>query len=220
MKLDLRNATLIVLGAWNPAIFQPAWTARYLYEKPEGERVSASEVTVLTPAGPKRIIFIDDVGLSSSTDRVEIFLNADNDTTRSLAENVAIRLLSVLPHTPLGGFGVNYHYIEPDPDAELLDKFLTSEKINEHYKILKKSFSSALEMPDGVKLNLARHVSESEVIIDFNYHYERINRETFPATIEGMLKGHLDSSLATLEKLYDLKDYEALIHEFHTPAEA
>lgn len=220
MKLDLRNATLVFLGAWNPAIFQPPWIAKYLHEKPEGERVEGSEVTVLSPSGPKRIFFIDDIGLSALSDRIEIFLNADNDDARGRAESVAIRLLSVLPHTPLGGFGVNYHYIEPDPEAELLDKFVTAEKINEHYKILNRNFSSALEMPNGVVLNLSRHVSDTEVVLDFNYHYQRIDRSAVEAAIQGIIKKHLDSSLETLEKLFDLKDYEALTHEFHPPAEA
>jgi hypothetical protein len=219
MKLDLRNPTLIFLGAWNPAIFQPSWVAKYLHDIPEGERISASQVTVLAPAGPRHIIFINNVGLAASTDRVEIFLNADSDAAREHAENVAIRLLSVLPHTPLGGFGVNDHYLEADPEADLLDKFVTSEKINEHYKILGRSFSSALEMDDGVTLNFSRKVSESEIIFDFNYHYARIDRNSIEPTLSGILKKHLDSSLESLAKLYDLNEYEALTHEFHTPAE-
>ena len=220
MKLDLRTPTLVFLGAWNPAIFTSKWIARYLFQKPEGERIFGSEVTILSPIFPRRILFLDNVGIHATNEKVEIFVNADDEDVRRLAESVVTQLISTLPHTPLGGFGVNFRYLENDTDDPLLDKFVTGENIEQHEKILKRVFSSTLEVDDGVKLNLTRHVSESEVIFDFNYHHDALNRERAGENLSGVIRRYLGLSLGTLRDIYGLDEYEVLTHEFNLEAEA
>ena len=36
VKLDLRRPSIVLTGAWNPAIFQAGWILRFLFQVPDG----------------------------------------------------------------------------------------------------------------------------------------------------------------------------------------
>ena len=142
MKLDLRKPVFVFVGAWNPAIFQPGWIARHLFEIPEGEKVRA-EAMVPTVPNQEAILYIEDIGLAVTNERVQIFVNGFDDETIQCCEQVAVQLFKTLPHTPFGSFGINFNFVEDDPGDELFDMLRTKDGIDEHFKIIGQKYASA-----------------------------------------------------------------------------
>ena len=212
MLLDACRPVFVFRGAWNPAIFQPPWLAKNLFDIESGQEIEAIDMTVLTPA-PKQIIYIENIGISASNDGVEIFVNDFDDQTIEKAERTAIRLLETLPHTPLGGFGVNFSFTEKEPSDELLDCLHTKDSIDKQFKILKQEFSAAIEI-DSVILNFTRQPTDTDVQFDFNYLHNQINFEARNEIIDGVLDRFLERSKEILDNLYSLKEYEVLKHDF------
>ncbi len=117
MKVDLRVPTIVISGAWNPAIFQPGWIARHLFEVPEGTKKLLAEV--VTNNGERQIRYLDNVGISVVYERIEFFINSLDDECISTCEKAAINVLKTLYHTPVGPFGLNFQFCDEINDGIL-----------------------------------------------------------------------------------------------------
>lgn len=215
MKQDLRKPTFVLVGAWNPAIFQPSWLAKYALGTPEGQNVPGAEVIAIEPT-PSSIFYLKNTGFRITNQRADIFLNSDAPEDISTTELAAFNIVNTLPHTPFGPFGINYTFIEEDPDAELLDKLKSKDGIDQHFQILEQSFSAKISMDNGVILNLARKPSENSVTFDFNYHHEKIDQSSFEDDIKDKYTQFRTQSLQVLSDLYDINECEgALRHNLN-----
>jgi len=211
MKLDTRHPLFVFLGAWNPAIFQPPWIAKYLFEKPEGNQIAAKQLTVFAPF-PKQITYIDNIGVSASNERVEIYTNGFENDLCLEAEKVAIRLIKTLPHTPFGRYGINFNFVVELPNDTMLDALKTSDKVDQYHKIISQNITSKIEMEDDVKLNFSRQPSEKDVTFNFNYDHNPIEVETAEEVLTNSVESKLNSSTLILEQLYSLRGFEIIEH--------
>ncbi len=216
MKVDTRPPVFVFVGAWNPAIFQSAWIARYLFNVPAGREQPATEVLVTIPI-PRRIIYIENIGIAVSNERVEIFANDFDEAVIQRTEEVALRLVETLSHTPYGPWGVNFNFIELEPSVELLDALKTRDNIEQHFKIVSQDLVSAIKISDEVILNFSRHPSEKNVIFDFNYTHRPLVAKSAKDVLTGAIKKYLQQSEQILEKLYALKGYEVIKHDLGKP---
>lgn len=124
------------------------------------------------------------------------------------------RIFEKLPHTPFGSFGVNFHFVEPDPSDELGDKLKINDEIEHEFTIKEQKFISVIEFEEGIDLTFSRILSKEGAIFSFNYHHSKIRIESSRGLIIGSTEKYLTSSLETLKKLYNLEGYETLHHEF------
>lgn len=217
MKLDLRRPSIVLLGAWNPAILQPGWIANYLREIPEGKDIAAQEAFFVVDGLSRSILYIDDVGITANNQRVDIFLNSFGDNEIHWAEKYVSNLVTTLKHTPLGAYGINFSFVEEDAQDELLDMLKTKDKIEQHFKILNQSLTSAIEIDANTILNFSRKPSEESVIFEFNFHHNQIEKDNIAEQINGKIKGELEKAKEILNILYgiDMVDYGYLSHEFN-----
>ena len=117
MELDLRRPTLVVTGQWNPAIFDPSWIAKNLLGLASGTEMSVTQVLV----GNKITNYYGSIGISVSELRVELFLNEFNEENQARLEKLLLDIAATLPHTPVQAMGVNFHFLESDVGADLVD---------------------------------------------------------------------------------------------------
>ena len=216
MKLDLRRPALVVAGSWNPQVFTPQWLVRNLFEVPEGENV---EIGVLQEFDvpnrtQKDTIFFKEIGFYSTTSRFEVTRNNGAKKTAELAENVALRTISSLPHTPLNGFGCNLRFFETDPDDAIVDKIKTRDKIDELYTITSRSFKSTIDIRRNVELNLTVTRNQELVTFDFNYHHSGITSENASELIVGSITKYLDHAVKLLKEVYGIEGYDLQLQEF------
>jgi hypothetical protein len=192
VKLDLRSPLIVILGNWNTAILQPPWVSRFLLGYEEGEDVQIIEIVPADIRPVRRIFYIAGIGLCPSNQRVEIYSNDYNEDAFGKLENVAINLINVLKHTPMGGVGINFRFILDEPDEKLIDSLNTNETLNQHYKISSQSVTTTMLLENDVILNLTRIFESNSIKFDFNFHHPQISPDNYEELLAGVLNDALN----------------------------
>jgi hypothetical protein len=179
MQLVPAETSLVVAGAWNPAILTPAWVLRHGLGRDQNE---AEQVQVFLPAGQGLIFDFPRYSLAEFTFIVRpevLIMNPTGQAVEDLArlEDVAAAMLDVLRHTPVNGIGHNFEYRDANPMQEALQVFTDAGRdVGDH-------------MPDGwspsqtvlisgfrkdnasVVVNVQRTFDAGALAIKFNFHH-------------------------------------------------
>ena len=192
-----KTSTVVIVGRWNEFILTPPWVAKHVFELPKIK----SEFT-WSRAGIGVRLIGELAEIVSSSDRVVIFaLRTDGESNRRI-EELGRRLLEKLPHTPIGGIGINHAFVESADTpgvAELLD-------VPEHDKLTAELPLESFEIgrrlaADGYKVNikLSKQTRADEVRFDFNFDYSGANLENPVACLtEGIVQEHFDFAVELL----------------------
>lgn len=211
LKLDLRKPLFVFLGAWNPAIFQPGWVARYLFGFPEGASVDAG--LLMLPNQPP-LTFIKDIGVAVTPERVTLYVQRFDDETKSQVETTAKNIFEVLPHTPIGAFGVNFVFKDDDADPSLYDKLKTKDGIDKHFKVLSQQFVSTIQIFPNVILNFMRVPSTESVLYDLNFHHQSFDINNAEITLGGIVQRYYSKCLEIINQLYGSEHEGEISFEF------
>src|SRR5258708_10953272 len=116
MTLNPGETSLVVAGAWNPAILTPPWVLRFGLGRPDSQE--PVQIAMLAGQGvvfdfprytlpefsyvvrPDTLIFVP------STQTAGQFANV---------EDAAAAMLENLPHTPVNGIGHNFEFRDANP---------------------------------------------------------------------------------------------------------
>jgi hypothetical protein len=200
---------MVIAGAFNPSIFVPEWIAAILYQIPEGEDVNG--VMLLDSESQQTRPYIKDVAVLAEPHRLSIFIDNWDDATIELASHVAINLCDALPHTPVGGFGVNFRFSSADFDEKVVD-LLTQRDGPEKYGKIEKSVSAAtIIFDDKTKLNLTRGFDEQDQFVaSFNYHADTPNLVEIKNLIDNRVKDRFAHAVSVIKENYfsDLGEME------------
>lgn len=219
MQLDTRRPVLVLLGAWNPAVFSPQWTATHLYGISDGSEITLS-ILNLQPDN-KTITYVQhDVGYYVDNSRFEIYANSFADQSLKKVGDIARTLLTTLPHTPLGDFGINFHFHESDPPTALLDKLTSNDAIDSHFRILAQEFTARILYKEKCQLNFKRVTTGANVIFDFNYHHSVQDVNDFSIISGDYLQSLLNASKSSIKNLYDIDNCDELQHGFARQTQA
>lgn len=160
-SLPPQNVTIV--GAFNPAIFQPAWIQRFVPEV-------AGEIETLMPFGGGPLLYhAGELDWSVSVERLVIYGPAVR------IGRFAAQVLRELPHTPLRAVGVNFLRRERLDRAQCGPwSMRESEEVAALLDGVPSDFSIArvARRSDGVRLTvkIVWPSSEPEAVADFNYH--------------------------------------------------
>ena len=216
MKLDLSVPTFVAVGSFNSAIFQPPWVALHLFEKPSGADVNLIQAITGNFGAPLRN-YIDNVGISVTSNRFEVIPNDLSGSTKSTAEKVFANLFSKLPHTPVSAVGINFQFTLEDPSTFILDTLRSTDGFDALYSGLKEErLQSVVAHSSGVDLNFGRGVREGIASFSFNYNHAPFT-PSMVSTLHGSIERLLEESLKTLDSLYGLREYEISGMNFSNP---
>ncbi len=209
MRRDLQIPTLVVTGAWNPAIFQVGWILDHLFEVERGTKVQIAQVVRNTNDGPQTIYYYEQLGIHVSDRRLEIFVNSEGAELAARAEGMAARVFEVLPHTPVSAFGTNFVFIEPQPSDAVIDKLKTHERLEqESFKLKAQRVLSTFGIDVNTDLNFSRVIDGDSVRFDFNYSTGCGTAANGPEVVRGAIYRYLEQSLNVLRKYYELETYD------------
>ncbi|MGM0584952.1 MAG: hypothetical protein ACQEUZ_09915 [Pseudomonadota bacterium] len=199
-ELDLAKPTVVLTGAWNPAIFTPEWIAFYLFKIEEGRDI---EVDVLHDVeSSRRIIFIGEIGVSVSNGRLEVYAKTE-DRIPELSQFIP-RIFEVLPHTPSRGLGVNFRYSSQNPSAQVIEKLETSEGFDLKYEVRRTELKSQLIRSENSVLNLLRISEEGGLVVDFNFHFIFDSKEKISSQIaQGEIESCKTEAWSLLSEHYE-----------------
>lgn len=214
MIRDLRTPTLVISGSWNPSIFQPEWIASNILGIPKGEKINVAQCVIPNDDGNHKLInFFGNIGISSLGHRLEIFVNSGDNQTSDKSEEIAIKVLKALPHTPLQALGINFLFVEADPSGDLLDKLKTHEGLEKKHRIKQYNLTSTMVVDEDTDFNFYRTVNDSGLRFSLNFH-TLVETESFKC-LTGAIKKRLDFSVEFLRENYgvEVEGTEA----FHLP---
>ncbi|WP_457389783.1 hypothetical protein [Roseateles sp. P5_E1] len=177
MKPVPAETTLVIVGAWNPAILTPPWVLRYGLQTEEGQ---AQIVHALIPAGLNGAFEFPRFNLpgfqfTARPEALVLMPDHANETGLALIEDVASRVLQQLTHTPIGGIGHNFEFVDENPDAKWIDVFSQSQidlvdaipaGLESQRTVLATTF-----LRGNAQVNIQRYFDGSNVGVKFNFHH-------------------------------------------------
>lgn len=209
MLLDLTLPTVVLTGTWNAPIFTAPWIARELFEYPIGEEVAVAEVVFQQATVSRHVLFLKNIGIHAEPQRLELYANDNTDQHFARIEGLIRRILTVLPHTPIGALGVNFRFSVKNPSAYILDKLQTHEEIHLVRHVLSSKYITQISVDENVVCNITRDATDELMNVDFNYHFEGFGaKKGDPAVTDGILKKFLAGATNFMSELYDETDYE------------
>jgi len=163
---------IVILGAWNPAIFSPEWAKEYLAEDKTGEVVLA--IPINSPINPPRLT-LDGINIYPSIQMLAIDCENYNDKSLTACSNKLIKISQLLSHTPISALGINFRFIGTLDDSTVLGEIFTfgdAPKINtDKYgfssSVIKLTFNLT---GSDVILNLSIEMLANEIKMEFNFH--------------------------------------------------
>lgn len=208
MIVDLRAPAIVIAGNFNPAIFTPEWIALALYEIPQGEEVGGIFVTDVVQQATRP--YINRIAVTADMERLSIFCDEMTDASISRAEAIACKVAEVLPHTPVGGVGLNFQFVIADPDVRIVDMLQPEDRPERLGPVRTNELQSQIELGDGVLLNLARRLEAGVLRVRFNFHSDIQNMHDVQARTSGKFRSYYDKSKAALAEMYgvDIDDVE------------
>ncbi len=213
MHVDLRFPTLVVTGAWNPAIFSTEWIASELFGKATGQTIEVLQlVNVGRPDAPVAQ-YIDGIGIACTPQRLELYVNEASDAAFAKAEALATKALTVLGHTPLDALGINFAYRDETISEMMQDMLETREGLEGGFKVLSRSATSQLDLGDGCILNWLRRVDPAGFFAELNFHHPGLNKDNFAARIGGSLSKYKKQATQFMERYYGASEIVEIGHD-------
>lgn len=210
LTLNLRAPLIVVAGAFNPAIFTPQWVATNVFDVPVGAEMSVLEVIMQPdPQSVLQLRFIDGVALNALPNRLELYSVDGSDTAFEAVESALIKILELLPHTPIGAIGCNLLWDDTDPSSEILDLFDSAEGLEGIFAVEARHYRVAIDLDDK-KLNLDRLNVGSEVQYRFNYHRPFKGIDSCLATVKGMIAEEIAHSTQIMRERYSYEGHLVL----------
>lgn len=158
--------SIVIAGNWNPRIFTPNWVAQNLFGMAQG---SALEFGVN----------LDDLDLMYEHEDIELYPKYSflEITTKkcsvencSKISNMALKILSLLPQTPVKAVGVNFRYeLSRSENSSFLKKI---EVKNEFDGFELNQTKHSKKKSDKCVLNINSDIRPDKVKVNFNFHYQ------------------------------------------------
>lgn len=211
--------SLILVGAWNPAILSPSWMGREVFDIPAGTEIPVQMEFASVPGAVPRVT-IQGISYVPAQDRLSFYINELTLERLETIENYLSRILEILPHTPIRAFGENFEFLEKEPSPDQLRIFeLQGNRIQEldfirdlHSVNIKQSF-----VLDDCILNLNQILQDGALTIKFNFHYEVENANEARGKLANTFSRNLRRAASFLDICGDIPESLAWALEIGEP---
>lgn len=198
--------TIVLAGGWNTNIFQPDWVAKNVFGQDEINVeffMGAAQGALSYGAGKISLIVRPD----------KLIFGCKDTSTDALAraEAAALKVLELLPHTPVGAFGINFGFSEEAPSADLTRLFQTADidPISQFGCTIQKTSLARQVAVENRILNLTHTFEAGQVIIVLNFHYPVANADTAREKLLNSAIPCRDIAKRLLANVYKLEVLEA-----------
>jgi len=164
MKSDIERTNIVIVGRWNRFILNPDWVSRTLFDSDKIQVEFSFDLLL-----PPRYVY-DSIRLTTLDDRVIVTPLSSSDECMKITEAIALKLINLLPHTPVSGLGYNYGFTYDDHHIneivcfnDVFDRVLESSL---YRAVVKRNYQF-----EDYTLNVEHTQMENGLNIDFNYHY-------------------------------------------------
>jgi hypothetical protein len=194
---------VVIVGAWNVAILNPDWVAINVFNR------EPIKLEVQLGPSPFASLRISNglVRMVGAPDRVVLTPLAFTDEALSQVERAATRLLELLLHTPVAALGVNFAFIDDDPDDKVKAHFgdpAEGSLIGAGFAVEAHTLTRHLKKRDGLAINLKARWDAKSLRLDVNCHHEAGTAEAARKALEGKVVAYRDDALSVITNVYGL----------------
>ena len=204
---DLSPPVIVLAGTLNPAILNPVWVARNIFEYEDGSVLNIHHAFYQLEDELRQLTVLDGVGWSVTTKRCEIFITSFDEDVVGRAERFACSVVKTLPHTPWSSAGVNFQFISDDDIDELMERYNTAEGFEDKYSVESQSISSAIRISPLLTMNVQRNISQKFSIL-FNHHHHALTPEGVDGILVGSISSSLDRCRGMMNEYFSMTDEE------------
>ena len=178
MQLQSEKTSLVLAGAWNPAILTPQWIARNaLGFAPDREFQIGMQLPILDFGQAPRITF-EDLAVTATPAIFTLFLDPNKPEQIQKSIEVARTIVRLLPHTPISGVGLNFVYFSNQVGNLIESSFEGQGGILNHLpeneqevKIVQQAWHASIAFSDHVA-NMSCKKNATGVEIGVNHHFD------------------------------------------------
>jgi hypothetical protein len=201
MKINAPSWTIVLAGNWNRYILSPEWAAKNIFDV-EKLKIEFAVNINLSPRFSS-----PEVAMMPSEAAVIFMPLQQTDDCLSITAQLAQNLILKLPYTPMSAFGINFGFIEENPDGTLLSlfNFTDTQKLGEFGSDVKESGIVRRLLIDGKILNLTVNHVEAGVTFDFNFHYEVRDAEHANELLNGQAITNKNLAYKMISDIYNLE---------------
>ena len=197
MELDAKRCSLVMVGAWNAAIFTPSWVGEVVFR-------GATPKLELGFGTSLAMRFVgDEFSLLVTPTQVQLTPVACARSSLASVGVAARSLFTRLPETPLSAVGINIGFESVAPIAAI-SSLLTFSDTSGLDKATLQAVTLARRLVIGDRIvNLSLGYTEGgPQHVDFNFHSQVATAGAAIAFVEGDLLAQLDMALETIRRLY------------------
>ena len=176
MKLVEADCTLVIAGAWNPAIVTPQWIGGNVLGLPRDKDFKVNvQLPVQGLSFVPRYAF-EDLTIHAQPDSLVFALDASRPEQVNKSFATAAGILGLLQHTPVAGIGINFSYALDAADGPMTAAFKTGETVgglsdDANYSVLQQNYKLGLKLSDHI-LNLEVTKVMQELKLALNHHFD------------------------------------------------
>jgi hypothetical protein len=209
LRLDRERCAIVIVGAWNPAIFTPEWMARVVF--------GAGTLQTQIALGPVLSTMFRQDRTAVTISPVQLQVSPELDSSEPFeetfvrAERAATAILTRLPETPVRAFGINLGFVV-DESCALLEAVLLPPDgpalLAAGVRVGATSIVRRL-LVDGGIVNLTVTTGETAtgrpLRLDFNHHSDTVSSELAIGTIPGALGRAWGISVHLAREVYGIE---------------
>lgn len=195
--------SIIVLGIWNARVITPQWIGN-------GRLTAANEIELAVPMDDPlapRVFSFEEVQLEIHFSRIMLRpLRAEDDVLQRM-QVVCGRILTELSQTPVSATGVNFSFIEDQPNAAMMRLFDFPDNgrlAEQDWVIQGSTIRREVHKNDSV-VNLASLLQgDGSVRFEFNFHFNTATPEAARGIVNGDLLAKKNEALNLIRHLYSI----------------
>jgi hypothetical protein len=205
MELVLDRCSIVIVGAWNLAIFRQDWVGKRLFpDEPQFE----FGFSLAAGAGAVMFYKMSNVMLVASAGKIEFKPLKNEDAAFNAVEESAKTVLKHLPETPVEACGINFGFDATDaslgPQVVALGD--TGALSKAQASVLSTRITHAIEYAGGrFNFTVEHETGKPALRIDFNHHFSVRSSHEAHTVLDGNTVRRRNASRNFLDAIYPKK---------------
>ncbi|MFH0825915.1 MAG: hypothetical protein V2B18_24435 [Pseudomonadota bacterium] len=205
MHPEIQDWSIVVAGQWNTAIFSPQWVGQRLKDLFECRHIQVEFAA--GQRGTQIKLSTDQFSVIPEQSALVVAMKRIDDESLQRAERLIDDILTLLPHTPVRAFGINFAFSDSTLSPEMANLFRLGDSellAEKDYKQTSLSIERSLDFGDA-KLNVTLTTSdENPIFIRLNFHHDVNDASEACSRLRGRILVHKAKGLIFLQEIYGL----------------
>lgn len=173
MKAIGDKTTVVLAGAFNPAILLPQWVAIHGLGHPAGQDFQVEMLAPVGGTGQTRFAF-DGIAYSAGFKNFMLHVDGAQIAQSERAILAVANILNQLPHTPVAGVGFNFGFLVEGPGAALLALMTAHDGLADSFEgdpeVVTRRWGNTIKWEQAI-VSVDCELAGGQATVAFNFHY-------------------------------------------------